>query len=1279
MTDVLKIGKKAFTVTIVVTTILWSIGVAAFVAPLVANAADVVLTAGDVIKGTSTKNVFYYAADGKRYTFPSDKVYFSWYKDWTVVKTLSDAQLSNITIGGTLPYRAGTQLIKVQSANNVYAVEPGGTIRWIETEPIAKSLYGNDWAKKVHDVDPSIFPYVYKVGTAVNTATYPVGSLVKSGADVYYIASATSKQKVSSAGLTANKFQDKYVVTTALDLSGYVAGAEIAAVDTALTTLVGTAPVVPGTPVVPVAGSGLTVALAADQPVAATIVADSTNTTDGAQALIPVLKLNFTAAADGDVKVKTLKLTRGGISSDTNIANMYLYDGDTQLASSPSIATKVFSFNNSSGLFTVAKGSSKVITVKFDLQNGGTGGVGAGVTINFSVAALADVVTDGAIVNGTFPATSNTLTTATVIDLGQFALATIAPSADSNVDPGQLGYEIWRFTATTQSQDVELRSVKFTIIGSFNLADLKNFALYDGGTQIGATVVDMAADKTVTIKPATPYAFTKGTVKTLSLKADIVSGSTRNFYTSIQNAGDLVIYDKGYGVFLKHNGLDSFAVVKPANDATSGAASKYTIASGSLSMSVAVDSPTGNIASSTTGVLLSKFNVKANGEDIKISEVILTCTGSNTGKTLVNVKILADGTQIGTTKALSDVCDGATHALMTYSLGSTWIVRSGTTSVLTVKADITGTTTAAETIHADLHTGTAQGLTSLNAPTVSALVGRTLTIAAGTLSVSKNASFGNKLSTNPTGTINGAGVKIGSFVINGGAGEDAEISQIAVVDYSTTYYASKYLQNLKLMHGTTPLGATVSSPAAGSTTAQSHTFNISPAITIKAGEQYVVDVVADIKDQAQTGAYPIVNFDSVTASGKLTGTAASYTTDVELQQTYIASAGTLTVAIDSDTPLPTNLLMGSVDQTLAKFKLTADPSESINITELVVSNAVMSGATGTLKNIRLFDDAGVQIGQAVNAFNSAQTSNTLSTTTYAGVKFSGFTYVIPANQSKVITVKADITTYQDLGITATGKAFQLALVPDYDGTTSGVQLPITGVGAQSGATSVIAVGNFTATTDTAGTTTPLTTESNTTARQVPEAVTGQVRANEFVLYRCKLAIAWAGDTPSGASSPNAMQTIAKFTIENKANAGGYSATVYALNFSISTTISNTADRVLTIYKDSLSTTALKTTTFVTGATIANVMGNTNIVDNVTTDDVAISSGASKTFFVTLDTTDAASTKSLSITIPNSHSAMVKSGTAPTRYGILWGDGVSGSTTIVGNDRQLPLAQKTLTY
>ncbi|MFA6551712.1 MAG: hypothetical protein WCV41_04265 [Patescibacteria group bacterium] len=164
------------------------------------------------------------------------------------------------------------------------------------------------------------------------------------------------------------------------------------------------------------------------------------------------------------------------------------------------------------------------------------------------------------------------------------------------------------------------------------------------------------------------------------------------------------------------------------------------------------------------------------------------------------------------------------------------------------------------------------------------------------------------------------------------------------------------------------------------------------------------------------------------------------------------------------------------------------------------------------------------------------------------------------------------------------------------------------------------------------------------------------------------------------NSARADQNIAKFTITNTANSGGYSATVKYLNFSLSGTISNTAgtDRTLSIYKDSTSTTALGTTTF-KGTSMASgtaySYSNTNI-DNAGMTDVEISANSSKTFYVTLDTTPAVATNSLSITIPNYHVTKSTLGGVGA-FGIGWSDGVT--TTIVGNDTLLPLGYKTITY
>lgn len=1232
MTDVLKLGKKAFTFAVVLTTILWSVGVAAIV-PLVANAADVTLTVGDVIKGVSTKNVFYYSSDGKRYTFPSDKVFFTWFKDWSVVKTISDAQMGGITIGGTLPYRAGTQLIKIQTDPKVYAVEPAGTIRWVETEAIAISLFGSAWAKKVHDVDPSIFPYVYKVGSSVNTATYPAGALVKSGADTYYIVDATHKQKVTADGMTANRFFSANVVTTSLDLSGYASGSDIMSAQTSLTTVVGTGSVVPDS-----TGSGITVALATDQPVAATIVSDSAN---GAQAMIDVLKLVFTAPADGDVVVKSVVLKRGGISADTEISNMYFYDGATQVAGNPSVATSMVTFTNSSGMFTVAKGTSKIIAVKLDLKNN----TAAGKTISFGLNAASDVTLASGSVSGTFPMTGNTFTTALVADLGKLVFSNLSTAASYTVDPGQTAYEIWKFQVADTAQNIEIRKLNITLVGSINVGDLKNFTLWSGATQIGSTVAEMNASKVVSFDlTSAPYVISTGVTKQLVLKSDIVAGTNRNFYASFQNGSDIVTYDKGYNVYLKSNATDSFTIVK-ATGAT-------TINVGTLTQTLAVDAPTGNIADAATTVTLAKFNWKANGEDIKVSSLSVSSTGSDITDALVNVKLLVNGSQVGTTDATL-TADGSASTDWG-SFGNNFIIKAGTTAVVTIVADLTSGTVAASAtfvVGTELGVDNAQGTVSLTAIDTLAQNSNTLTVKAGTVTVAKNTAFGNKSDTNPTGTLNASGAKLASFVITAGAGESVDLTQIAIKDDGATECIGDYVQNLTLKNAAgTQLAPSYANPTSGDcTTANSYTFNLNPSVTLAAGAQYVVDIYGDLKASLAT-ATSLFELDVVTANGHDTGTAASNAAaNLSLQNVYISGSGAFLIATDADTPVANNYLMGATDQTIAKYKITASSTEAVNVTQLVVSGKFSTGATGTWQNIKLYDnDSGAQIGTAVASFSDTAGGLVAASSTYSHAVFSGLSLNVPKGSSKVIVVKADASTYEGLGVSTTGQTVAPVVMRALTAVTGGTN-PVTATGASSGSSLTAGISQ---------TNSAWGVVSSTVANHTPGAY-----GTTSTLYRAKLTTAWASDTPSGSASGGAAQTVAKFVITNLANSGAYTVTVNYVNFDISTSISQAqgtalTTRALTVYKDSLSTTAVGTTNYAVGR-----IQFPNSAFTSWTNTVDISSGASKTFYATLDTTDALSTKTLSIRIGSDD--------------VNWTDGVSSGLAVMGTD--LPLVYKTFTY
>lgn len=125
---------------------------------------------GSLIKGESFRAVYYYSSNGKRYVFPDEKVYKTWYKDFSSVVTISDAELGKIMIGGNVTYRPGVTMVKVESSPNVYVVEKGGVLRWINSETVASALYGSNWNKRIDDIPDFVFAN-YTVGATVNAAT----------------------------------------------------------------------------------------------------------------------------------------------------------------------------------------------------------------------------------------------------------------------------------------------------------------------------------------------------------------------------------------------------------------------------------------------------------------------------------------------------------------------------------------------------------------------------------------------------------------------------------------------------------------------------------------------------------------------------------------------------------------------------------------------------------------------------------------------------------------------------------------------------------------------------------------------------------------------------------------------------------------------------------------------------------------------------------------------------------------------------------------------------
>lgn len=140
------------------------------VSPLASHAATTnAFSAGDLVKGSGPA-VYYFASNGKRYVFPNDKAYFTWYKDFSTVKTIPDRSLSAIPLGGNVTYRPGVKMVKITTDPRVYVVDQGGVLRQVMSEQLAETLYGLSWKSKIDDIADAFF-INYKVGNPVQQSS----------------------------------------------------------------------------------------------------------------------------------------------------------------------------------------------------------------------------------------------------------------------------------------------------------------------------------------------------------------------------------------------------------------------------------------------------------------------------------------------------------------------------------------------------------------------------------------------------------------------------------------------------------------------------------------------------------------------------------------------------------------------------------------------------------------------------------------------------------------------------------------------------------------------------------------------------------------------------------------------------------------------------------------------------------------------------------------------------------------------------------------------------
>jgi hypothetical protein len=959
---------------VVFTTILWALSGVTLVGTV--NKTARAAAAGDLIKMDGNPAVYYLGSDSKRYVFPNEKTYKTWYANFTGVVTVSQSELESYAIGGNVTYRPGTSLIKITTDPKVYAVEKGGVLRHVKTEAIAQSLYGANWNRKIEDV-PDPFFVNYTVGSELATATYPSGTLAKtaSSATVYYIDGNTKRPIADEAALNANKFQSKYVVT-ATDLSAYSDGSSITAAESGLVTLAG-----PG--VTPSTGSILTLALASDSPAASTVVKNAQR--------VKFTKVSFTASADGNIVIDSLKVKRTGLSQDSNISDVILVDASTdkQLGNEKTLGSlHDVTFNDD---ITVNAGTTKSYYLAANMAS--TVQTGEVVYLELSEVKL----TGSATVSGTLPIKGNGMTMSNTITIGA---VTVAAGGDNpSAATKQVGTTNYIFSGVRLTNDaveeVQVEALRFYQNGTAADADLANLKLEVDGTQV-ATLSGVTSKEAYFDLSTSPVVIKKGLNKQFTIKGDIVSGSARTVSFDFEKKTDVKVKGKTYGFYINPTYPNSTTPYFNGPDAT--------ISVGTLTASKGTLAST-YVAEGSTSQILGAFNLQAKGEKVNVTALEINIAVTSSAATEADVTNLTIYDEAGVVVAGPvDPSDTYNQATST----DTIVVPVGTNKY-TVKGDLNTDFANGDTIVLTIEGPnlniTAKGETTnqtITASPSSNITLDTITVKVGGLLVSTSATPAAQ--TVVAGTT---GFTFANFVLDAtNSGEDVKISQIKVKHTSSAANIHDYIQNITLYDGATSLNTPQGGESSTSASTATSTITLSSALVVTKGTSKTLALKADISASAanaSTHQFGLVGAgttgaDALTATGVSSGTTVTPTvTNSDGQTMTIASTGTLTVATDAANPSAALVTAGSTGVTIGEVRMTAS-NEDLDVTGMtfVVTGGNSGTATRDLSKVYLYDGA-TKVAE-------------VSPTTTAMVSFSiteGTLIISKGATGKKVTLKAD--------------------------------------------------------------------------------------------------------------------------------------------------------------------------------------------------------------------------------------------------------------------------------
>lgn len=537
MDNNLSFGKRIATAFVAAATILSTLGVAGFALPSQASAAS----AGDLIRGNSFSDVYYYAADGMRYVFPNVDTYMTWYNDFSGVDFVSDSTISNIEIGGNVVVRPGTEWIKIVSDARTYAVSTNGMIHWIESEAVATDFAGSNWNEGIIDV-ADVFFANYTAGASLQSATAFDGMLYTMDGNEY-VAWGGEARMVTSSGMSGNQLKAEYFLDgEGMDVSSLSTGSDVTGYECELSDASQS-----GCTEVPMGGD-VTVSLASSTPAGA-LLPKAANS-------VEVLRFNVMAGSE-DSTFSQVALKMNAIGATSNIDKVYLYEGSERLTSGRTINSSTRKVTFGSLGLDLDAGQTRTISVRVALS----ASANAADALSLQIASSSDLEAAGGDVMGSFPISGNTFTIAND-SVGSLTVAKTGTIENPVV--GEQDATIGKFRVTAGSQeDINLEEVTLKIDDSGDHADYK---LWNDSTLLATGVA--LEDDLVSFALSSALAVEKGDSETLEVSADIGGEAADAIKVYVDDAVDVLATgaDYGFGVTVTRTAYDGDSCTTTAGD-----------------------------------------------------------------------------------------------------------------------------------------------------------------------------------------------------------------------------------------------------------------------------------------------------------------------------------------------------------------------------------------------------------------------------------------------------------------------------------------------------------------------------------------------------------------------------------------------------------------------------------------------------------------------------------------------------------------------------------------